>query len=227
MLTPQHKYLNILTSLCSYSCVYIYHCEAQFFQLKYLYSITLHHTKMHIVSCLLFTLAILKRKATSDLFRIIVPIITSASTVTTSSSISDKTRYGLDEKYYLKKNSRWWNRILIHRVWSTCIIIFHYTLHTIEKTCSESTTNLKPKSQLGSSTAGEYIGQVRQHFKEKLASNIFCHWPRLYLSLKIAGTALIFLMFSFSILSRVLTRLTKLHAPMPVTDLILASDRIY
>ena len=48
---------------------------------------------------------------------------------------------------------------------------------------SESTTNLKPKSQLGSSTAGEYIGQVRQHFKEKLASNIFCHWPRLNLSL--------------------------------------------
>ena len=29
---------------------------------------------------------------------------------------------------------------------------------------SESTTNLKPKSQLGSSTAGEYIGQERQHF---------------------------------------------------------------
>ena len=36
---------------------------------------------------------------------------------------------------------------------------------------SDSTTNLKPKSQLGSSTAGEYIGQ--EHFKEKIASNVF------------------------------------------------------
>ena len=36
---------------------------------------------------------------------------------------------------------------------------------------SDSTANLKPKSQLGSSTAGEYIGQ--EHFKEKIASNIF------------------------------------------------------
>ena len=38
---------------------------------------------------------------------------------------------------------------------------------------SDSNANLKPKSQLGSSTAGEYIGQVRQHFKEKFASNTF------------------------------------------------------
>ena len=40
---------------------------------------------------------------------------------------------------------------------------------------SESSTNLKPKSQLGSSTAGEHIGQVKQHFREKFASNIFCY----------------------------------------------------
>ena len=38
---------------------------------------------------------------------------------------------------------------------------------------SESSTNLKPKSQLDSSTAGEYIYQLRQYFKEKFASNIF------------------------------------------------------
>ena len=38
---------------------------------------------------------------------------------------------------------------------------------------SDTNANLKPKSQLGSSTAGEFTDQVRQHFKEKIASNIF------------------------------------------------------